>query len=159
MLIPKPTTSTSNGKYQLLTCMLQAPCMLGGLMLIPIFVTFFMSSIQSSPMALRAQFMYYIIFYSFKHGRSPCDIFGEIEEVWFGGYELIPFEPFAWAQHMHASKWAKDTGNTLGSWKKSYTYNFHPKIVFMLWLIVAQSFCPNPFFLKNCWLSLANFSC
>ena len=46
MLIPKPTTSTSNGKYQLLTCMLQAPCMLGGLMLIPIFVTHF----------LRAQF-------------------------------------------------------------------------------------------------------
>ena len=95
MLIPKPTTSTSNGKYQLLTCMLQAPCMLGGLMLIPIFVTFFMSSIQSSPMALRAQFMYYIIFYSFKHGRNPCDIFEEIEEVWFGGYELIHFEPFA----------------------------------------------------------------
>ena len=57
--------------------------------------TFFTSSIQSSPTALRAQFMYYIIFYSFKHGRNPCDIFEEIEEVWFGGYELIHFEPFA----------------------------------------------------------------
>ena len=35
----KPTTSTKNGKYQLLTRMPQASYMLGGLMLIPIFVT------------------------------------------------------------------------------------------------------------------------
>ena len=26
----------------------------------------------------------------------------EIEEVWFEGYESISFEPFAWAQPMHA---------------------------------------------------------
>ena len=43
--------------------------------------TFFTSSIQSSPTALWAQFMYYNLFYSFKYGLSPCDIFGEIEEV------------------------------------------------------------------------------
>ena len=30
MIIPKPTTSTSNGKHQLLTRMLQAPRVLGG---------------------------------------------------------------------------------------------------------------------------------
>ena len=30
MIIPKPATSTSNGKHQLLTRMLQVPCVLGG---------------------------------------------------------------------------------------------------------------------------------
>jgi len=59
--------------------------------------TFFTSSIQSSPTTLWAQFMYYILLYSFKHDPSPCDILGEIEEVWFEGYESGFLRPFAWA--------------------------------------------------------------
>ena len=57
--------------------------------------TFSTSSIQPSLPSLWAQFMYYIIFYYFKHGPSPCDLLGEIEEVWFGGYVSIPLRPFA----------------------------------------------------------------
>ena len=113
--------------------------------------TFSTSPIQLSPTSLWAQFMYYIIFYYFKHGPSPCDLLGEIEEVWFGGYVSIPLRPFAWAQHIRATKWARDNGSTLGSWRRSYTQNFYPKTVFMLWVTMAQSFCPNlillPYFL------------
>ena len=47
--------------------------------------TFSTSPIQPSPTSLWAQFMYYIIFYSFKHGPSPCDLLGEMKEVWFEG--------------------------------------------------------------------------
>ena len=57
--------------------------------------TFSTSPIQPSPTSLWAQFMYYIIFYFFKYGQSPCDLFGEIEEVWFGGYRSVPFRPLA----------------------------------------------------------------
>ena len=66
--------------------------------------------------------------------------------MWFGGYGLVPFGPFAWAQPMRATKWARDTGSTSGSWRRSCIQNFHPKTAFMLWVIVAQSFCLNPFF-------------
>ena len=34
------------------------------------------------------------ILYSFKHGPNPCDIFVEIEKVWFGGYESVSLGPF-----------------------------------------------------------------
>ena len=108
-LIPKPAMSTSNEKYQLLTRMLQAPRMIGGLMLIPIFATHFVQA--RLPCGLNS----YIIFYSFKYGPSPCDLLGEIEEVWFGGYGSVPFGPFAWAQPMHATKWVRDIGSTSGS--------------------------------------------
>ena len=47
---------------------------------------------------------------------------------------------------MRAIKWARDTGSTSSSWRRSCIKNFHPKIDFMLWVTVAQSFCPNPFF-------------
>ena len=78
---------------------------------------------------------------------------GEIEEVWFGGYELVPSGPFAWAQHMCATKWARDTSSTSSSWKRSCTRNFHLETAFILWLIEAQSFYPNPFFPLK-WLAL-----
>ena len=71
---------------------------------------------------------------------------GEIKEVWFGGYKLVPFGSFAWAQPMRATKLARDTGSTLGSWRRSCIQNFHPKTTFMLWVTAAQSFCPNIFF-------------
>ena len=118
--------------------------------------TFFTSSIQPSPTVLWAQFMYYILFYSFKYSLSPCDILWKIEKVWFGGYESVSFRPFAWAQPMPVTKWAKDTSSTSGSWRRSCTWNFHPKTAFMLWLTMALS---EPIFpLKNNWLSLANSS-
>ena len=75
---------------------------------------------------LQAWFMYYIIFYSFKHVLSPCNILGEIEEVWFGGYQLVSFESFGWAQPMRVTKWAKDTGSTSGSLRKSCMYSKFP---------------------------------
>ena len=101
----------------------------------------------------------------FKQARLPCELnscitfyfirltmtqvhttYGETEEVWLGGYETVPFEPFAWAQPMRNTKWAKNTGSTLSSWRRSCIQNFHPKAAFMLWVTIAQSFCPNPFF-------------
>ena len=57
--------------------------------------TFSTSPIQLSPTSLLAQFKYYIMFYSFKDGPSPCDLLGEIEEVWFGEYGSVPFGLFA----------------------------------------------------------------
>ena len=57
--------------------------------------TFHTSPIQPSSTFLWTRFMYYIFIYSFKHDPSPCDNMGEIEKVWFGGYGLVPFEPFA----------------------------------------------------------------
>ena len=42
--------------------------------------TFCTSPIQPSPTSLWAQFKYYIIFYSFKHGPSPCDLWGKLRK-------------------------------------------------------------------------------
>jgi len=47
---------------------------------------------------------------------------------------------------MCATKWVRDTSSTSSSWKRSCTRNLHLEIAFMLWLTVAQSFYPNPFF-------------
>ena len=59
--------------------------------------TFSTNLIQPSLTSLWAQFMYHIIFYSFKHDPSPCDILAKIEKVWFRGYGSVSFGPFAWA--------------------------------------------------------------
>ena len=108
-----------------------------------------MIPIQPSLTSLWALFMYYIIFYCFKYDPSSCNLLGEIEEMWFGGYGSIPFGLFVWAQHIRATKWVRDTGSTLGSWKRSCTQNFHPKTTFMLWVTVAQLFCYTIFCLKH----------
>ena len=42
--------------------------------------TFFISPTQSIPTSLWAQFMYHIIFYSFKHGSSPCNSLGKLRK-------------------------------------------------------------------------------
>ena len=47
---------------------------------------------------------------------------------------------------MRATKWARDTCSTSGSWKRTCIQNFHHKTAFMLYVTVAQSFCPNLFF-------------
>ena len=108
------------------------------LVLIPIFATHFLQARFNQawlPCGLNSCIIFYFIL--FKHGPSLCDLLGEIEEVWFGGYGSVPFGPFAWAQPMRATKWARDTGSTSGSWNRSCIQNFHPKIVFMLWVTVA----------------------
>ena len=115
--------------------------------------TFFTSPIQPSSISLWAQFMYCIIFYSFKHGLSPCNLLREIEEVWFRGYGSVPFGPFAWAQTMRTTKWVRDTGSTSGSWRRSCTQNFHLKRAFMLWVTVSLIFSLAPFSTpKHRWL-------
>ena len=53
------------------------------------------SSIQPSSTALWIKFMYFIIFYPFKAWPRPMQHMREIEEMWFGGYELVSFELFA----------------------------------------------------------------
>ena len=47
--------------------------------------TFRTSSIQLSPTSLWAQFMYYILFYSFKHGPIPCDLWGKLRKCGLEG--------------------------------------------------------------------------
>ena len=42
--------------------------------------TFRTSPIQLSSTSLWAQFMYYILFYSFKHGPSPCDLWRKLRK-------------------------------------------------------------------------------
>ena len=129
-------------------------------MLIPIFATHFVQARFKQaqlPCELNSCIILYFILLSMAQAHAT---YREIEEVWFGGYGSVPFGPFTWAQPKRATKWAKDTGNTSGSWRRSCPQNFHPETAFMLWVTVVQSFCPNPFFsFKNGWLSLANFSC
>ena len=43
------------------------------------------SPIQPSPTSLWAQFMYYIIFYSFKHDPSPYDLWGKLRKCGLKG--------------------------------------------------------------------------
>ena len=108
------------------------------LVLIPIFVTHFLQvrfNQARLPCGLNSCILFYFIL--FKHGLSPYDLLGEIKEVWFGGYKSVPFKPFAWAQPICATKWARDTGSTSGSWNRSCIQNFHSKIVFMLWVTMA----------------------
>ena len=47
--------------------------------------TFYISSIQPRPTSLWAQFIYCIIFYSFKHDPSPCDILGKLRKCGLEG--------------------------------------------------------------------------
>ena len=107
-------------------------------LLMPIFATHFLQTRFNQarlPCGLNSCIIFYFIL--FKHGPSPCDLLGEIEELCFGGYGSVPYRPFAWAQPMCATKWARDTGSTSSSWNRSCIQNFHPKIVFMLWVTVA----------------------
>ena len=47
--------------------------------------TFSTSLIQPSPTFLWAQFMYYIIFDSFMHGSSPCDLWEKLSKCGLEG--------------------------------------------------------------------------
>ena len=96
-------------------------------LLIPIFATHFVQA--QLPCELNLCIILYFILLSMTQAHAT---YGEIEEVWFGGYGLVLFGPFAWAQLMHATKWARDTSSTSSLWRKSCTQNFHLKRAFML---------------------------
>ena len=49
--------------------------------------TYFTSPIQLSLTSLWARFMYYIIFYSFKYGPSPCDLWGKLRKCGLEGMD------------------------------------------------------------------------
>ena len=118
-------------------------------MLIPIFTTHFIQARFKQarlPCKLNSCIILYFILLSMVQAHAT---YREIEEVWFRGYGSVPFGPFAWAQPMRATKWARDTGSTLSLWRRSCIQNFHPKTTFMLWVTVAQSFYPNLFFPLN----------
>ena len=51
--------------------------------------TFCISPIQPSSTSLWAQLMYYVIFYSFKHGPSPCDLLGELRTCGLEGMSQL----------------------------------------------------------------------
>ena len=73
----------------------QAPRVLMGLMLIPIFVTRFVQArFKQARLSceLNSCIMLYFILLSMAQAHAT---YGEIEEVWFGGYGLVPFKPFA----------------------------------------------------------------
>ena len=119
---------------------------LRNLLLIPIFMTHFVQARFKQgglPCELNSCIILYFILLSMTQAYVT---YGEIEEVWFRGYGLVLFGPFAWAQPMRATKWARDTGSTSGSGRRSCIKNFHPKTAFILWVTMAQSFYPNLFF-------------
>ena len=59
--------------------------------------TFRTNPIQTSPTFLWSQFMYYIIFYSFKHDLIPCNLWGNwgsvVWRVWVGSFRTFLHEP------------------------------------------------------------------
>ena len=67
---------------------------------------------------------------------------GEIKEVWFGGYGSITFEPFAWAQHMYATKWVKGTSSTLRFMEKVLYLKFPPQMRFHALVVSGRSLLP-----------------
>ena len=106
-------------------------------MLIPIFVTHFVQARFNQawlPCGLNSCIILYFILLIMAQAHAT---YGEIEEVWFGGYGSVSFGPFAWVQPMRATKWARDTGSTSGSWGRSCIQNFHPKTDFILWVTMA----------------------
>ena len=69
--------------------------MLGGLMLIPIFATHFVQArFRQARLSceLNSCIILYFILLSVAQAHAT---YGEIEEVWFGGYGSVPFGPFA----------------------------------------------------------------
>jgi len=121
--------------------------------------TFSTNPIQPSLTFLWAQFMYYIIFYFFKHDPNLCSILEEIEEVWFGGYGLVSFGPFAWA-----SPCVLPSGQGTLVAPQAHGEGLVSKISTSKQLLCSSWLWPKVsvrtlFTFKNGWLSLANFSC
>ena len=73
----------------------QAPRVLRGLMLIPIFATHFVQA-RFKQARLSCELNLCIILYFILLSMAQAHaISREIEEVWFGGYESVFFKPFA----------------------------------------------------------------
>ena len=121
--------------------------------------TFRTSPIQPSSTSLWAQFMYYILFYSFKHSPSLCNLWGKLRKCGLEGmgrfllnllYELntclLPSGQGTLVAHQ-----VYGVGLVLEiSTPKQFLYSgwLWPKV--SAWTL---------FSFKNGWLSLANFSC
>ena len=85
---------------------------------------------------------------------------GEIKEVWFGGYGSITFEPFAWAQHLCATKWVKDTSSTLRFMEEVLYLKFPPQKSFHALAYCGPKFLLEPIFaFKHSWFPLTNSNC
>ena len=65
------------------------------MLLIPILTTHFLQA-RFNQARLPCGLNSYIIFYFILLSMAQAHVtYGEIEEVWFGGYGLVSFEPFA----------------------------------------------------------------
>ena len=97
-LIPKTTTSTCNGKHQLLIHMLQVTRVLGGLMLIPIFATHFIQARFNQarlPCGLNSCIILYFILLSMTqayatYGRNWGSM---VWKVWVGSFQTFCMSP------------------------------------------------------------------
>ena len=102
--------------------------------------------------SLWPQFLYYIIFYSFKHGPSPCNLLGKLREWSLKSMgrllSNILLEPCPLTSPSVLSS-GQETLVAPQAHGWDLVPEIHPKIAFMLWLIVTQNFCPNPFFPLN----------
>ena len=89
--------------------------------------------------------MYYIIFYSFKHDPSPCNLWEKLRKCGLGGIGqflsnlLHEHSPYVLPSEQGTLVASQTHGGGLIS--KIST----PKTAFMLWVTVAQSFCLTPF--------------
>ena len=89
------------------------------LLLIPIFVTPFLRGRFNQaqlPYGFNSCIILYLILLDWP---KPMRHSKEIKEVWFWRYGSVSSKPFAWAQHVRATKWVRDTSSTLGSWSRS----------------------------------------
>ena len=94
-LIPNPQHLQSNGKHQLLTPHAASATRARGLMLILIFTTHFLQA-RFKQARLPCELNSCIILYFILLSMVQADVtYGEIEEVWFGGYGSVPYGPFA----------------------------------------------------------------
>ena len=94
-LIPKTAASTGNGKHQLLIPHSASATRARGANVVPIFATHFVQSrFKQARLScgLNSCIILNFIFLGMAQAQAT---YGEIEEVWFGGYGSVPFGPFA----------------------------------------------------------------
>ena len=90
--------------------------------------TFSTNPIQPSSITLWIKFFYFIIFYPLKAWPRFMQHMGEIEEMWFGGYDRVGFfRTFCISLAHVCYKWARNTVSTFGLWRRSDTWNFQLK--------------------------------
>ena len=132
-LILKLTTFTSSGKHQLLTLHAASATRARGANVNTRFRdTFSTSPIQPSSTFLWTRFMYYILFIFLSMAQAHVTIWGKLRKCGLEGMGRFLSDLLHEPIPMRATKWARDTDSTSGSWRRSCIQNFHPKIAFML---------------------------